>query len=66
MTKVEAVEQQVQELTPEELEAFRVWFEEFDAAVWDRKIETDARTGRLDGLAEQALAAHRRGESQEL
>jgi hypothetical protein len=66
MTKVEAVEQQIQELTSEELEAFRTWFAEYDAEVWDRQIEADARSGRLDELAEQALAAHRRGESREL
>jgi hypothetical protein len=66
MTKVEAVEQQIQELTSEELEAFRTWFAEYGAEVWDRQIEADARSGRLDELAEQALAAHRRGESREL
>jgi hypothetical protein len=66
MTKVEAVEQQIQELTSEELEAFRTWFAEYDPEVWDRQIEADARSGRLDELAEQALAAHRRGESREL
>ena len=66
MTKVEAVEQQIQELTSEELEAFRTWFAEYDAELWDRQIEVDARSGRLDELAEAALAAHRRGECREL
>jgi len=42
------------------------WFEEFEAAKFDRKIERDARAGRLDQLAEQALADFRQGRAREL
>jgi hypothetical protein len=66
MTKLEALEQEVRGLSLEDLVAFRRWFAEFDAAQWDRQIESDLRSGRLDALAEEALAAHRRGESREL
>jgi len=31
MSKVEALEEEVRKLSPEELVAFRKWFEEFDA-----------------------------------
>ena len=61
MSKVENIEQEVEALTPAELAAFRRWFLEFDAQVWDRQIEEDVRKGRLDKLAEEALAAHRAG-----
>jgi hypothetical protein len=66
MSKVENIEQEVQALTPAELAAFRRWFLEFDSQVWDSKIEEDVRKGRLDKLAEEALAAHRGGKSKEL
>ncbi len=66
MSKVENIEQEVQHLTPSELAAFRRWFLEFDAQAWDRQIEEDVRKGRLDKLAEEALAAHRAGKSKEL
>jgi hypothetical protein len=66
MSKVENIEQEVQDLTPAELAAFRTWFLEFDAQVWDRQIEQDARKGRLDKLAEEALVTHRAGKSKEL
>jgi hypothetical protein len=66
MSKVENIEQEVQDLTPAELAAFRAWFLEFDAQVWDRQIEEDVRKGKLDKLAEEALAAHRAGKSKEL
>jgi len=66
MSKVENIEQQVQRLTPSELAAFRRWFLEFDAQVWDRQIEEDARKGKLDKLADEAVAAHRAGKTKEL
>jgi len=66
MSKVENIEQEVRDLTPSELAAFRRWFLEFDAQVWDRQIEEDIREGRLDKLAEEALASHRDGKSKEL
>ena len=66
MSKVENIEQEVKALTPTELAAFRKWFLEFDAQVWDRQIDEDIRKGKLDKLAEEALAAHRAGKSKEL
>lgn len=66
MGKVENIEQEIQDLTPSELATFRRWFIEFDARVWDRQIEEDVRKGRLDKLADEALAEHRAGKSKEL
>lgn len=66
MSKVENIEQEVQDLTPSELAAFRRWFLEFDARAWDQQIEDDIRNGKLDKLAEEALTAHRTGKSKEL
>lgn len=55
MSRVENLEEQVKELNAEELRAFREWFAEFDADAWDRQIESDARSGKLDELAARAL-----------
>jgi len=66
MSKVENIEQEVQDLTPSELAAFRRWFLEFDAQVWDLQIEEDVRSGNLDKLADEALAAPRAGKSKVL
>jgi hypothetical protein len=63
---VEDIEQAVSKLPPDELARFRAWFEEFEAARFDRKIEQDATSGRLDRLAEQALADYREGRAREL
>jgi len=66
MTKVQRLEREIEELTPGELAAFRKWFQEYDAAVWDEQIEQDASAGRLDKLAEKALADHRAGRTKEI
>lgn len=66
MSKVENIEQEIRDLTPSELAAFRRWFLEFDAQIWDRQIEEDARAGKLDKSADEALALHRAGKSKEL
>ncbi len=66
MSKVENIEQEVRDLTPSELDAFRRWFHEFDAQVWDRQIEEDIREGILDKLADEALALLRAGKSKEI
>ncbi len=63
MSKVESLESEVARLTPQELAAFREWFTKYDADAWDRQIESDAKAGRLDRLAAEALAAHGRGET---
>jgi hypothetical protein len=57
MSTVEEVEAAVQKLSPDERAAFRAWFAEFDAQEWDRQIEADVATGRLDWLAAEAHAS---------
>jgi hypothetical protein len=61
MTRVLQLEQQIAELSPEELAIFRKWFAEFDAEMWDRQIEADAGAGKLDALAQKALRDHAAG-----
>lgn len=66
MTKLEKLEREIEELTPEERIAFREWFSVFDAAEWDAKFERDANSGALDELADEALADHRAGRSRQI
>lgn len=58
MTKLDRIEHDVQSLSPEELAAFRKWFQSYDAALWDQKVERDANTGKLDKLRDEALTEH--------
>lgn len=63
---VEDIEKAVAKLAPEQFAKFREWFDAFDAARFDSKIEHDAKTGKLDRLADQALADFRKGNAREL
>lgn len=66
MSKVESIEREIVELSSTELAAFRNWFREFDAEAWDRQIEEDARSGKLDSLANTALESFQSGSRSEL
>jgi hypothetical protein len=66
MGKIEDIEKAVSKLSPDELARFRAWFEAFDANCFDEKIEHDAKAGKLDRLAEQALADFRAGRAHEI
>jgi hypothetical protein len=66
MTKIEELEKKVEELSPSELSLFREWFATFDAEIWDRQIESDVAEGKLDRLADDAIAADKRGDSREI
>ena len=61
MSTVQEIEDAIRQLPAEDFAALRAWFDEFDAAAWDRQFEQDAAAGRLDGLAEEALRDLREG-----
>jgi hypothetical protein len=63
MGKVEKIEQEIQNLSSEEMAELREWFAAFDAEAWDREFEADVRAGKLDALGEQALKAHAAGKT---
>jgi hypothetical protein len=48
---IEDLEKAVSNLPPDQLAKFRAWFDAFDAARLDEKIERDAKAGKLDRLA---------------
>jgi hypothetical protein len=62
---IEDIEKAVAKLPPDQLAQFRAWFETFDAARFDEKIERDAKAGRLDRLADQAIEDLRKGRARE-
>ena len=59
MSDVKALEAAVQALPPSELVEFRRWFSDFDSAAWDRQLEADASTGKLDALLAEAEEDHK-------
>jgi hypothetical protein len=65
MTKLEQLEAEIESLSPQEFVKLRNWLLEKDWAAWDRQIEEDSASGRLDRLFEEAEADHRAGKSTE-
>jgi len=63
---VEEIEKVVAELPPNQLRRFRSWYEQFDSDAWDKQIEEDIATGKLNALAEAAIADHKAGKTRKL
>jgi predicted esterase len=66
MTTVDEISGAVKRLPKKELARFRNWFAEYDATVWDRQLDSDARAGKLDALIREAQRDHRAGRTKPL
>jgi hypothetical protein len=55
MSKLEAVQKNILELTPLEKKHLEIWFEEQLQILWDEQFEQDVQAGRLDALAAKAI-----------
>ncbi len=63
MTKIEILEKQIADLDYDSFAKLREWFIEFDQDIWDKKLESDSNSGRLDFLINAALTEHQAGET---
>jgi hypothetical protein len=66
MSTVSEIEQAVRQLSEQDLAAFRAWFAEYDAQLWDEQFERDVAAGKLDALANEALDDLRSGRCTDL
>ncbi len=51
---VDELQAAILDLTPEDLERFARWLDEYRADLWDRQIEADILAGRLDEAGRRA------------
>jgi len=66
MTTIEDIEQAIEKLPAADLSRLRAWFDTFEGERFDRRLENDAQAGKLDALAQAALANFRHGRAREL
>lgn len=66
MRKIEHIEQQIQELSQTEFAELREWLLQRDWKSRDTQIDSDARSGKLDNLLDEAQADYRAGRAREL
>jgi hypothetical protein len=66
MTRLEELVTAVSSLPEKEYSQFRQWFLERDWEKWDKQIEEDSASGRLDFLARKAREAKKGGKLRNL
>lgn len=66
MTKIEKLEHEIKKLSRKEFASFRDWFRRYEADAWDLQMAEDVKAGKLDKLAEKAVASHNAGKTKEL
>ena len=66
MTRIEEIEAAVTSLGHDDYAQFRQWFLARDWENWDRQIEEDSRSGKLDFLLSEAAEAKRKNALKDL
>ncbi len=66
MSKVEEIQAEIELLTEEEYIHLRRWFSERDWEKWDKEIELDSESGKLDFLIKEALNEKIKGKLRKL
>jgi hypothetical protein len=61
MSTVEQIEAAILKLSPQELSQLADWVLDLDEQRWDEQIERDIAAGKLDFLAQEALAEFEAG-----
>ncbi len=57
--RVDELEREIQKLDRVELASLAQWFQNYASDEWDRQIESDIRSGKLDVPAAEAYEEHR-------
>ncbi|QLE59580.1 hypothetical protein [Nostoc sp. TCL26-01] len=66
MSTLEQIEAAILMLSSDEFQQFRQWFFDVDYQRWDEQIEQDIADGKLDALAEEAIADYEASHSQRM
>ena len=61
MSKIEEILFSIESLSKEEFKRLRKWFYEKDWENWDREIEEDSKSGKLDFLVKEAIDEKKKG-----
>ncbi|GAP96474.1 hypothetical protein [Leptolyngbya sp. NIES-2104] len=66
MSTLEQIEAAILTLPAEEFQRLRQWFFDLDYQRWDEQLEQDIAEGKLDALAEEAIAEFKAGRYREI
>ena len=66
MSTLEQIEAAILTLPSDEFQRLRQWFFDLDYQRWDEQLEQDVANGRLEALAEEAIAEFQAGHYREV
>ena len=66
MSNIEQIEAAILSLSFNEFEQLKLWFLDLDYERWDQQIEQDIEDGKLDALAQEAIAEFEAGYYREI
>jgi hypothetical protein len=66
MSKVEEIQAAIEALSRDEYVRLREWFSEREWEEWDKQIEMDSESGKLDFLGKEALEEKTKGKLRNL
>ena len=66
MSTLEQIETAILTLPSDEFQRLRQWFFDVDYQRWDEQIEQDVAEGKLEALAEEAIAEFKAGHCREI
>ena len=64
--KFEEIVNEIKQMSPDQLEEFRAWYEGFEISARGEKIEEDPLSRKLEDLADIALLDHKAGRTKRL
>lgn len=66
MSTIEHIKEEIEALSHEEFVRLRAWFAEKDWEEWDKQIEADSESGKLDFLIDEAMEEDAKGNLKDL
>ncbi|MBW4635324.1 MAG: hypothetical protein KME30_26555 [Iphinoe sp. HA4291-MV1] len=66
MSNLEQIESAILSLPSNDFEKLRQWFFDLDYQRWDEQLERDIADGRLESLAQEAIAEFQAGHCREI
>ena len=66
MSTLEQIETAILTLPSDEFQRLRQWFFDVDYRRWDEQLEQDIAEGKLEALAEEAIAEFKAGHCREI
>jgi hypothetical protein len=66
MSTLEQIEAAILTLPSNEFQKLKKWFFDVEYQLWDEQIEQDIAEGKLDALAEEAIAEFKAGHCREI